>query len=66
VGIVAGLAGSITLTRVMSSLLYNTSARDAVTLSVVSALLAAVALAATIIPAHRALRVDPMIALRQE
>jgi ABC-type antimicrobial peptide transport system permease subunit len=66
VGIVAGLAGSITLTRVMSSLLYNTSARDAVTLSGVSALLAAVALAATIIPARRALRVDPMVALRQE
>jgi predicted permease len=66
VGIVAGLAGSIALTRVMSSLLYNTSARDAVTLSAVSALLAAVALAATIIPARRALRVDPMIALRQE
>ena len=61
VGIIVGLAGSIALTRVMSSLLYNTSALDAVTFSYVSVLLAAVAVMATIIPTRRALRVDPMI-----
>ncbi len=66
IGIVAGLAGAALLTRVMSSLLFGVSATDAATFSAVAALLAAVAFAATIIPAWRTTRVDPVIALRDE
>ena len=66
IGIVTGLAGALALTRLMSSLLFGVSATDVVTFSAVPALLAAVALAATVIPAVRAARVDPMAALRVE
>lgn len=66
IGIVAGLAGALGLTRVMSSLLFGVSATDAFTFGAVAALLAVVALAATVIPARRATRVDPMVALREE
>jgi len=61
-----GLAGAAGLTRVMASLLYGVTTTDAITFGAVSALLAAVAFAATIIPAWRATRVDPMVALREE
>lgn len=54
------------MTRVMSSLLFGVSATDAITFCAVAAILAAVAFAATVIPARRATRVDPMIALREE
>jgi predicted permease len=66
VGIVAGLAGAVALTRVMASLLFGVSAIDAVTFAAVPGILGAVAFAATAIPALRATRVDPMVALREE
>jgi predicted permease len=66
IGIAVGLAGALGLTRVMNSLLFGVSATDALTFATVPALLAAVAFAATVIPAWRATRVDPMVALREE
>jgi ABC-type antimicrobial peptide transport system permease subunit len=66
VGIVAGLAGAAAVTRVMASLLFGVSAIDAVTFAAVPGILGAVAFAATAIPALRATRVDPMVALREE
>jgi predicted permease len=66
IGIVAGAIGAIALTRVMASLLFGVSATDVLTFSAVVAILAAVVLAATIIPARRATTVDPMVALREE
>ena len=66
IGILVGLAGAAALTRVMASLLFGVSATDALTFGAVAALLAAVAFAATAIPARRATRVDPMVALREE
>jgi predicted permease len=66
IGILSGLAGAAALTRVMASLLFGVSATDAVTFGAVAVLLAAVAFAATVVPARRATRVDPMVALREE
>ena len=66
IGIVAGIAGAMALTRVMASLLFKVGTKDAVTFAAVPLLLAAVAFAATAIPAWRATRVDPMVALREE
>ena len=65
-GMAAGIAGAFALTRVLSSLLFGISPTDPVTFIAVPLLLAAVALLATYIPARRAIRVDPMIALRYE
>jgi putative ABC transport system permease protein len=65
IGIVAGLMGALALTRVMASLLFDVTATDAVTFSVVALILAIVALVANAIPAHRSARIDPM-ALREE
>jgi macrolide transport system ATP-binding/permease protein len=66
IGLGVGLAGSLAVTRLMSSVLYGVSTTDVVTFALVSSLLAAVVLAACYIPARRAARVDPMIALRYE
>ncbi|HLJ77494.1 MAG TPA: ABC transporter permease [Acidobacteriaceae bacterium] len=66
IGIFAGLAGAAALTRVIASLLFSVSATDVATFLSVPALLAAVAFAATVIPAWRASNVDPMVALREE
>jgi len=66
IGIAVGLAGALGLTRIMNSLLFGVTATDPLIFATVPALLAAVAFAATIIPAWRATRVDPMVALREE
>jgi predicted permease len=65
-GIVLGLIGAAALTRVMASLLFGVSARDVATFTVVPLILGAIALLASCLPALRATRVDPVVALRDE
>jgi putative ABC transport system permease protein len=66
VGIVVGLAGAVAATRLLSSLLYNTSAIDPAVFISVASLLTFVALIASYLPACRASRVDPIVALRTD
>jgi putative ABC transport system permease protein len=63
-GVIAGLAAAFALTRVMSALLYKVSAADPITFAGISALIVCVSLLASYIPARKASRVDPMVALR--
>ena len=65
-GIVAGLAGAWALTRLMSGLLFGVTPTDSVTLGSVVFTLAIVALLACYLPARRATKVDPLVALREE
>ncbi len=66
IGVAIGLAAAYWLTRVLSSVLFGVKANDPVTFATVAAVLVAVAMVAAFVPAHRATRVDPVIALRNE
>jgi len=65
-GLAIGVLGALALTNLLASLLFGVSPRDPATLLMVSGLLGAIAAAACYIPAHRAARVDPLVALRHE
>jgi putative ABC transport system permease protein len=66
VGLVVGLASALALTGMMKSLLFQVEPTDPITFAGVSAMLAVVALMACYVPARRALRIDPLSALRNE
>jgi len=66
IGVAVGLLGAVALTRLMTSVLFNVTAKDPMTFVAVALLLALVALVACYIPALRATKVDPLIALRYE
>jgi len=65
-GLLVGLGGAIGLTRFIQSMLFQTSPIDAISLTAVSAVFLVVAMTACLVPAWRAARLDPMLALRQE
>ncbi len=65
-GVVIGLGGAVALTRVLGTLLYNLSPTDPVTFAAIAALMTIAAVGAGLMPARRATRVDPVVALRWE
>lgn len=66
IGLGLGLVGAIAMTRVMTTLLFGVTAKDPATFVAVAALLALIAFIACYIPARRATKVDPLMALRYE
>ena len=66
IGIAIGVAGAIGLTRLMAAILFGVGARDPLTMLSVGVILAGVAIIASYVPAKRAMRVDPVVALRYE
>jgi putative ABC transport system permease protein len=66
IGVVAGLASALVLTRLMRNLLFGISPTDPVTFAGVAMLLVAVGVAGCLVPAQRAMRVDPLVALRHQ
>ena len=66
IGVAIGLIGAIAVTRLMSSLLFSVAPTDVVTFTVSAIALTLVALLASFLPARRATKVDPLVALRHE
>jgi ABC-type antimicrobial peptide transport system permease subunit len=66
IGVAVGIAGALPAARLMRSLLFGVSATDVLTLAGTSALLTATALVASYVPARRAMRIDPVVVLRNE
>jgi len=64
IGLLVGLAGALAVTRVVSSLLFGVQPTDPATFAAVGLFMLAVALVACVVPARRATRVDPLVALR--